>query len=105
MTKTTAARTANKLPDFLDGADEAAASTAGGGHAGEHPHAAEAAAARSDAAPAPATTNRAAWVGAPIGGRPRWTPSVLSGSATSVRSNSRIPLPVTARARPDSSHP
>ncbi|MFN9442796.1 MAG: hypothetical protein ACK53T_04085 [Planctomycetota bacterium] len=61
MTKTTAARTANKLPDFLDGADEAAASTAGGGHAGEHPHAAEAAAARSDAAPAPATTNRAAW--------------------------------------------
>ena len=44
-------------------------------------------------------------VGAPTGGRPRWMPSVLSGAATSIRINSRIPRPVTARARPDSSQP
>ena len=50
-------------------------------------------------------TKRAAWVGAPTGGRPRWMPSVLRGSATSERINSRIPLPVTPLASPDSSHP
>ena len=44
-------------------------------------------------------------VGAPTGGRPRWKPSVLSGSASSVRISSRMPCPVTARARPDISQP
>ncbi len=39
------------------------------------------------------------------GGRPRCRPSVFSGAATSVRISSRIPLPVTARASPDSSQP
>ena len=40
----------------------------------------------------------AALVGEPSGGRPRCTPSVLSGRATSWRISSRMPLPVTARA-------
>ena len=44
-------------------------------------------------------------VGAPAGGRPRWTPSVPSGSASSSRNNVRMPFPVTARASPDISHP
>ena len=47
----------------------------------------------------------AARVGASAGGRPRCRPSVPSGSASSVRINSRMPLPVTARASPDSSQP
>ena len=44
-------------------------------------------------------------VGEPSGGRPRCRPSVLSGRATSWRISSRMPLPVTALARPDNSHP
>ena len=44
-------------------------------------------------------------VGASTGGRPRCKPSVSSGSASSWRISSRIPLPVTARARPDISQP
>ncbi len=44
-------------------------------------------------------------VGEPSGGRPRCRPSVLSGRATSWRISSRMPLPVIARASPDSSQP
>ena len=47
----------------------------------------------------------AAFVGASTGGRPRCRPSVLSGSASSSRISSRMPLPVTALARPDISQP
>ena len=47
----------------------------------------------------------AACVGESAGGRPRCSPSVFSGAATSVRIRSRIPFPVTARANPDSSQP
>ena len=39
------------------------------------------------------------------GGRPGCSPSVFSGRATSSRTKSRIPIPVTARASPDRIQP
>ena len=46
----------------------------------------------------------ATFVGEPAGGRPRCRPSVSRGRATSSRISSRMPMPVTARVSPDSSH-
>ena len=43
--------------------------------------------------------------GDPAAGLPRCSPSVSSGRANSSRINSRMPRPVTARARPDISQP
>jgi len=44
-------------------------------------------------------------VGESVGGLPRCRPSVFNGRASSVRINSRIPLPVTDLASLDSSQP
>src|ERR1700756_3793642 len=43
-------------------------------------------------------------VGASAGGRPRCKPSLFNGRATSVLISSRIPRPVTARAKPETNH-